>query len=90
MSKKLKKSFDIYNICSNNPQSIKKIIYEFKNKIPNLKIKNVPKNKLDVFKTHGDNKKINKLLKFKAYTPFKVGFNNTFGWYKTINKKSVF
>ena len=90
MNKKLKKSFDIYNICSNNPQSIKKIIYEFKNKISNLKIKNVPKNKLDVFKTHGDNKKIDKLLKFRAYTSFKEGFKNTFGWYKNINKKSVF
>ncbi len=90
MNKKLKKSFDIFNICSNNPQSIKKIIHKFRNKISNLKIKNVPKNKLDVFKTHGDNKKINKLLKYRTYTPFNEGFKRTFRWYKNINKKLVF
>ncbi len=90
MNKKLKKSFDIFNICSNNPQSIKKIINEFRNKISSLKIKNVPKNKLDVFKTHGDNKKIDKLLKYRIYTNFDEGFKRTFIWYKSINKKSVF
>ena len=90
MNKKLKKSFDIFNICSNNPQSIKKIIHKFRDKISNLKIKNVPKNKLDVFKTHGDNKKINKLLKYRTYTNFDEGFKRTFSWYKSINKKSVF
>ena len=90
MNKKLKKSFDIFNICSNNPKSIKKIINEFRNKISSLKIKNVPKNKLDVFKTHGDNKKIDKLLKYRIYTNFDEGFKRTFIWYKSINKKSVF
>ena len=90
MNKKLKKSFDIFNICSNNPQSIKKIINEFRNKISSLKIKNVPKNKLDVFKTHGDNKKIDKLLKYRIYTNFDEGFKRTLYGTKVSIKNQFF
>ncbi len=82
MNKKINKIFDVYNICSNKPQNIKKIIKYFKNKISDLKITNIPKNKLDVFKTHGDNKKISKLLKYKEYTRFETGLKQVFAWYK--------
>tara|TARA_B100001121_G_scaffold150525_1_gene131673 strand:- start:2223 stop:3182 length:960 start_codon:yes stop_codon:yes gene_type:complete len=82
MNKKINKTFDVYNVCSNKPQNIKKIIKSFKNKISDLKIKNIPKNKLDVFKTHGDNKKISKLLNYKEYTNFENGLKQVFEWYK--------
>lgn len=82
MNKKINKTFDVYNVCSNKPQNIKKIIKYFKNKISYLKIKNIPKNKLDVFKTHGDNKKISKLLNYKEYTNFENGLKQVFDWYK--------
>ncbi len=82
MNKKINKTFDVYNVCSNKPQNIKKIIKSFKNKISDLKIKNIPKNKLDVFKTHGDNKKISKLLNYKEYTNFENGLKQVFDWYK--------
>jgi UDP-glucuronate 4-epimerase len=80
--KKINKKFDIFNICSNNPQFIKKVIKYFINSISYLKIKNIPKNNLDVFKTHGDNKKIISLTNFKNFTIFNKGFKNTCKWYK--------
>ncbi len=90
MNKNIKKTFDIYNICSNNPQFIKKVITHFQMKIMSLKVVNIPKNKFDVFKTHGDNTKIVKLLNFKRFTNFRVGLKNTFHWYKEFNKNSIF
>ena len=80
--KKINKKFDIFNICSNNPQFIKKVIKYFINSISHLKIKNISKNNLDVFKTHGDNKKIISLTNFKNFTIFNKGFKNTCKWYK--------
>jgi len=90
MNKKTVKSYDIYNICSNNPQNIKKLIIFFQKNLSTLKILNIPKNKLDVFKTHGDNKKIVKFLKFKEFSKFETAFKQTFQWYKKYNKKLIF
>ncbi len=90
MKKKKNKYYDIYNICSNKPQNINKIISFFKTYLSNLKILNIPKNKLDVLKTHGDNKKIIKFLKFKKFTKFESAFIRTFMWYKINNKKLIF
>ncbi len=90
MNKKNKKKFDIYNICSNNPQSIKKLISYFQKKIANLNVINIPKNKLDVFKTHGNNIKIIKALNYKSFKNFESGLKNSFNWYKKYNKKLIF
>ncbi len=90
MNKKKRKDYDIYNICSNRPQNIKKIISYFKKNLYNLKILNIPKNKLDVLKTHGDNKKIIKFLKYKKFTNFEDAFIRTFKWYKKYNRKLIF
>jgi len=87
--KKIKKKFDIFNICSNNPQYIKKIIQNFQKKYENIKIKNIPKNNLDVFKTHGDNQKIRRLLKYDKFTKFQIGFSKTFNWFKKYNKNLI-
>ncbi len=88
--KKINKKFDVYNISSNNPQSIKKIINNFKKNFSKLKVKNVSRNNLDVFKTHGDNKKILKLLNFKNFTKFNKGIKTTYSWYKSKNDKLIF
>ncbi len=90
MNKKTAKLYDIYNICSNNPQNIKKLITYFQKNLSTLKILKIPKNKLDVFKTHGDNKKIIKFLKFKKFSEFESAFKRTFQWYKKYNKKLIF
>lgn len=78
--KKIKKSY-IFNVCSNRPIFIKtlvKIIEKFKGK---LKIKIIPKNKADVYKTHGDNKKIMKFLKIRKLSNFKEELNKTLKWF---------
>ena len=90
MNKKLNKNYDVYNICSNNPQHVKKIIDYFKKNLSSLKILNIPKNRLDVFKTHGDNKKILKLLKLKKFSKFEDAYAETYKWYKKNNKKLIF
>jgi len=90
MNKKTTKSYDIYNICSNNPQNIKKLIMYFKKNLSTLKILNIPKNNLDVFKTHGDNRKIIKFLKFEKFTKFEDALKQTFQWYKKYNKRLIF
>ncbi len=77
---------NIFNVCSNNPQNILKIIKFFQNK-QKIKTKLIGLNKADVFKTHGDNYKIKKFLKIKKFTSFSVGFNKTFIWYKKNFKK---
>ena len=90
MNKKTAKLYDIYNICSNNPQNIKKLITYFQKNLSTLKILKIPKNKLDVFKTHGDNRKIIKFLKFKKFSKFETALKQTFQWYKKYNKKLIF
>ena len=79
--------YDVYNICSSRPIFIKNVINEFKN-FTNFKlIKNVKKNKLDVYKTFGDNSRLRKLINVNRYTDFKKGLFNTIKWYKNTGYK---
>jgi len=86
---KIKKfKYSVYNICSSRPIYIKKFIDSFI-KITNFKkIKNIKKNKLDVYKTFGDNKRITNLVKFRKFTKFEKGLKNTITWYKKFGYKS--
>ena len=79
--------YDVYNICSSKPLFIKKVIKQFKNFTNYNLIKNVKKNKLDVYKTYGDNKRIKKLVNVNRYTDFKKGLFNTIKWYKNVGYK---
>ena len=83
--KKLKK-FDIFNICSNKPINLKKvIIFMNKNKIkPN--VKKVGLQQADIYKTHGNNSKIIKFTKFKKFTKLETGLNETLLWYKKYHR----
>ena len=71
----------IYNICSNKPQNILKIVKKFckKNK---TKIKMISMNKADALKTHGCNDKIKKYINHKKFSNFETSFEKTFKWYK--------
>lgn len=71
----------IFNICSNNPINILKIVKKFKKNNP-LKTSLIRLNKADVIKTHGDNNKIKKFLNFGKYSNFYEKFEHTFNWYK--------
>ena len=82
-TRKIEKKYDTYNICSNNPVNIKKIINFIKLKITSdLKIKNISRNMLDVKKTHGSNRKILSLLGKKKFTKYEFVVKNIFNWYK--------
>jgi UDP-glucuronate 4-epimerase len=73
---------EIFNICSNRPINLLKIIKYLKDKLGKIKIKNAPINKADVYKTHGSNKKIKKITKINQNTDYKVAIDNTIKWYK--------
>ena len=72
---------DIFNICSNKPQNILKIVKKFSKK-NKTKIKMTSINKADVLKTHGCNNKIKKLINYKKFSNFETFFEKTFKWYK--------
>ena len=86
----IKKNYDVFNICSNNPIHIGKMIKYIKKNLLNFKVKSIKKNKLDVFKTHGDNSKINKIIKKYEYKNFYERFSNTYKWYLKNNKNLIF
>ena len=79
--KKLK-SYDLFNICSNKPINLKKIIsFMKKNKI-HPKVKKVSLQKADILKTHGDNKKLLKSIKYKKFSDWKISVRKTIVWYQ--------
>ena len=71
----------IFNVCSNKPQNILKIIQKF-TKYNKTKVEMISINKADVLKTHGNNYKIKKFIKYKKFSNFDLFFNKTFEWYK--------
>ena len=79
--KKDLKKHNIFNICSNKPVKITKIL-----KLINFNMKNSPKvfkigkQKADLLKTHGSNLKINKLLKIRKYTPIEKAMSKLSKW----------
>lgn len=72
---------EIFNICSNDPKNILKIVNDFKQS-NKLQLKLTKLHKADVIKTHGDNKKIKKFLKYNKFKNFSNMFLKTFNWYK--------
>jgi len=83
------KKHQIYNVCSNQPQNIKKIIE--KNKIFNLvKFHNKPLHKADVIKTHGSNKKIRSLLKNYHFSDINLKIEQIIDWYKNWKIYKIF
>ena len=74
----------IFNICSNNPENILKITEFFKKK-NELKVKYIKKHKADILKTHGDNTKLKKTIKFKNFSKFKDNIFKLYKWYQKNN-----
>ena len=72
----------IFNICSNKPVHLKKLInmmdFLTKKKTSLIMTKF---QKTDVLKTHGDNKKIRKFLNLKKFTNINIGLKKTIDWY---------
>ena len=60
ISKRFKNKNEIFNICSNNPISLKKILKRIDDTFGSPLIVRKGKEKADVYKTHGSNKKLKK------------------------------
>tara|TARA_B100000963_G_scaffold353592_1_gene368573 strand:- start:3783 stop:4757 length:975 start_codon:yes stop_codon:yes gene_type:complete len=88
---RLKKNYQILNICSNNPIKIINIIKYINKNFPNFKytpIFSETSKKVEVVRTHGDNRLIKNILKKTKFTDFKSSLDKTIKWYITneINK----
>jgi len=75
------KKHEIFNICSNKPISILRITNLFKNK--GLKLRKIKKHPADVYKTHGDNTKVLKIVKNIHFTDPDKAILKTYNWYKS-------
>ena len=84
---KIKKmsNYELFNICSNKPIKLIKIIKIFLNygKINDLKYKDFQRG--DVIKTHGSNIRLLKKIKKIRLTSIEQGIKNTFNWFKQSN-----
>ena len=81
-TKKIKKNFDIFNICSNKPVNIKKILYFIDKNISKVNFKLTTRNVLDVKKTHGCNRKILKIINHKKFRNHSKSIIELYSWYK--------
>ncbi len=79
---------EILNICSNKPLDLKKVIGFMKKKGIKPAIKKKTLQKADILKTHGDNKKVLKITKYKNFINWKLGIERTIKWYLQFYKKS--
>jgi len=76
------KDFEIFNICSNNPVNLKQIISFMKKNNITPKIKKVSLQQADILKTHGDNSKLLKYIKFTKFSNWKESLKKTIVWYQ--------
>ena len=83
IKKRIAKKFQIFNICSNNPIDLNKLV-KFISNFVNIKPKLIKKkrNSIEVLKTHGDNKKILSFLKIKLKKNIFFELPKIITWYK--------
>ncbi len=83
IKKRIAKKFQIFNICSNNPIELNKLV-KFISNFVNIKPKLIKKkrNNIEVLKTHGDNKKILSFLKIKLKKNIFFELPKIITWYK--------
>jgi len=87
---KIKKfKHNIYNICSSKTVHVGNVVDKICKFYQYKKVVNIKKNKLDVYKTYGDNKRIVKLTKFNKFEKFSLGLAKTIKWYSGIGKKII-
>ena len=71
----------VYNVCSNNPVNISKVVKYIIKKIEFKKIINSKKNTYEIIKTHGDNSKIIKKLNYKKFSNIFHRIDNIIIWF---------
>ena len=81
--KRIIKNFQIFNICSNKPIRMNVLISEMQKYIKRkVIVKKISHNKVEVFKTHGDNSKIKKYLKIKKFKNITHELKKIIDWYE--------
>lgn len=75
-------NFDVLNICSNKPIPLKKIIKIMEMNKIKPRIKKTSLQMADIIKTHGDNRKILKITKFKKFSSIESSIKKTIMWYQ--------
>ena len=75
-------NFDVLNICSSKPIPLKKIIKIMEMNKIKPKVKKTSLQMADIIKTHGDNRKILKITKFKKFSSIEDSIKKTIMWYK--------
>ena len=80
LNKNYKKNL-ILNVCSNRPVYIKNLIKYLSKKVDFSNIKNIEKNNYEVLKTHGKNKQLLNITKFKKFSNFYKSVDNTINWF---------
>ena len=76
----------IFNICSSNPISLKKLVKLAENNLGKIKIIKRKFQTGDIIKSYGSNRKIKNYLPKIKFTNFEKGFIKTLNWYKKFNK----
>ena len=87
--KKNLNKFQVFNICSNNPTKLSKILKIFSKLRKNNKNKFIAYQEFqsgDVLKTHGSNTKILNVIKKYKRTKIEDGILKTINWFKSIIK----
>jgi UDP-glucuronate 4-epimerase len=88
LSKKNIAHHEVFNICSNKPLHLNKVInfYKKNNIRPKIILRGLQAS--DILKTHGDNHLISKKVKEIKFTKIELALKNTLQWYK--QNKSLF
>ncbi len=76
---------EVYNICSNNPVGLNSTINYFQKISPKIKVLKRGFQKSDIYKSHGDNRKILKLIKNYKFKNFFEAIKDMHNWFK-LNK----
>jgi len=91
ISLKVKNKYEILNICSSRPVFLKNFIKISEKYLKKINIVNVPLHPADVYKTHGSNTKLLKLIKKMKFTNLDTAIKNTiesYKKYKIYNQKN--
>ena len=77
-----------FNICSGKSINLIKYLKEIERLYgKKCKIKKIGKQKIEIFKTHGDNTLIRKLINKNKFINYKIGLKETVNWFKNFHLK---
>ena len=88
MTTNIKNKHIVFNISSNNPIKITKIIDDINFLVgKKAQIKKIPLQTSEMYKTHGDNSLIKKMINKKKFTSINIGLKNTVDWFVSNKDK---